>query len=151
MNVGVLGTAAYARYAGGARGTTAGPGVSLREALRLTDAQAGAFTNLRAALHPRVQALRQRMRQRRQEFFEILATPSPDPTAIDRVLRDMNGIKFEMQRVAADYLLAQKRLLTPEQGAALVRVMASQPGMGEQPRRLPLLGPSGARLPDERR
>lgn len=63
----------------------------------------------------------------------------------------MNGIQFEMQRVAADCLLAQKRLLTPEQGAALVPVMASQPGIGEQPRRLPLLGSSGARLPDERR
>jgi hypothetical protein len=56
-----------------------------------------------------------------------------------------------MQKAAADYLLAQKRLLSPEQSAAFVRVMARQPGMDEQPRQLPLLGPGGARLPDERR
>ena len=150
MNAGVLGTAAYARYGAAGRGATATPGVSLREALRLTDTQAQAFTDLRAALHPRVQVLRQQMHQRRQEFFDVVAAPSPDPAAIERVLRDMNGIQSEMQSAVADYVLAQKRLLTPAQGAALVRVMASQPGMEEQ-RHLPLLGPGGARLPDERR
>jgi Spy/CpxP family protein refolding chaperone len=152
MNVGVLGMAAYDRYGRGAnRGTTATAGASLRDELRLTDDQVRAFTDLRGALHQRIQALRDRMRQGRREFFEMLAMPVPDPLAIDGVLKEMNRTQFDMQRAAADYLLAQKRLLTPEQAAAFVRVMARQTGMEEQPGHLPLLGPGGARLPDERR
>jgi Spy/CpxP family protein refolding chaperone len=152
MNVGVLGMAAYNRYGRGTdRGTPPPAGPTLREELRLTDGQVRAFTEQRGALHQRVQALRDLMHQRRQEFFEILATPAPDPVAIDRVLKDMNRTQFDMQRAAADYLLAQKQLLTPEQAAAFVRVIARQPGTEEQPRHLPLLGPGGAPLPGERR
>ena len=152
MNVGVLGMAAYSRYGHAVdAGTTPPAGPTLREELRLTDDQVRAFTEQRGALHQRVEALRDQMRQRRQEFFGILALPAPDPGAIDRALKDMNGIQFEMQRAAADYLLEQKRLLTPEQAAAFVRVMARQPGAAEQQRHLPILGPGGARLPDERR
>lgn len=152
MNVGVLGMAAYGRYGGGtSRAMTPAAGASLREELRLTDDQVRAFTERRGALHQQTQTLRERMHQRRQEFFEILGAPIPDPTAIDRVLKDMNRTQFDMQRAAADYLLEQKQLLTPEQAAAFVRVIARQPGLEAQPRHLPLLGPGGAPLPDERR
>jgi len=152
MNVGVLAMAAYERYGrGAARLASVAPGPTLREELRLTDAQVRAFTDLRGALHSRIQGLRDQMRQRRQAFFQILATPVPDPVAMDGVLKEMNHIQFDMQGAAADYLLAQKRLLSPEQAAAFVRVMSRQPWMDEQPRQLPLLGPGGARLPDERR
>ena len=152
MNVGVLGVAAYGRYGRGAGSATAvTAGASLRDELRLTDDQVRAFTELRAGLQQRIQALRDGMHQRRREFFEILGTPAPDPVAIDRVLKEMNRTQFDMQRAAADYLLAQKQLLTAEQAAAFVRVIGRQPGMEAQPRHLPLLGPDGARLPDERR
>jgi len=152
MNLGVLGTAAYQRYAGGpAHGRTPGAGVSLRDELRLTDEQARTFTELHAALQARVQALREQMHERRQAFFGILAAPSPDPDAIDLVLKEMNRTQLEMQRAVADYLLAQMRQLAPEQRAAFVQSMARRSGMEEDPQHLPLLGPGGARRPEEPR
>jgi len=146
--------AAYHRYEEGravSQPTASRPAPSLREELRLTDDQARIFTELRGALHERVQALRGEMRSRRRELFAILATPSPDSSAIDRVLGEMNRTQFDMQRVVADYLRAQMLQLTAEQRATFVKSMARQSMMEPQQRRLPLLGPGGARLPDERR
>jgi Spy/CpxP family protein refolding chaperone len=156
LNLGVLGMAAYRQYGAddGRRPPSqpmSKPALSLREELKLTDEQARTFTQLRGALHERVQVLRGTMRQRRRDFFEIVATPSPDRDAIDTLLREMNRTQFDMERAVADYLLAQIRQLTPEQRVAFVESMVRQANMEEEPRRLPLLGPGGARLPDERR
>jgi Spy/CpxP family protein refolding chaperone len=152
MNLGVLGTAAYQRYGGrAAHVTTPGAGVSLREELKLTDEQARTFTELHAALQARVQPMREQMHRRRQAFLEMLATPSPDAEAMDRRLAEMNQGQLEVQRAVADYLLAEMHLLTPEQRAAFVQSLARRSGMQEQPGHLPLLGPGGARRPDEPR
>jgi len=156
LNVGALGAAAYHRF-GGARApraeqaTIPDAGPSMREELHLTDEQARAFAELRSALLQRVKTLRDQMHARRQELFAILAVPSPDPAAVDRVLREMNRTQFEVQREVADYLLAQMRLLSPEQRAALVQSILRASGAADQERHLPLLGPGGARRPDEPR
>jgi len=150
MNLGVLGVAAY-RVRGRETSAGAAPvtGPTLRDELRLTAGQARAFEAVRARLHPRVQALRQRMHERRRAYFTLLSAPSPDSAAMEGLLADMNGIQLEMQRAAADYLVAEARLLAPDQRALFARVMAREPAT--QSRQLPLLGPGGARLPDEPR
>jgi len=155
LNAGVLALAAYrgvrppAVHPAESPKASAAP--SLRDRLGLTDEQARTFTDVRAVLHERVQALRGQMRQQRREFFRLLATSEPDTSALGHVLTGMNRTHLEMERAVADYLLTQLRHLTPEQRVAFLQSMAHQASMDEEPRRLPFLGPGGARLPDERR
>jgi len=155
LNAGALGAGAYHRYwrpphTPGASGASAPAAVTLQEELRLSDDQVQQFTALHDGLQARVRTLRGHMHQGRQEFFTLLAAPSPDPSAIDRVLVEMNRTQFDVQRAVADYLLAQMRVLSPEQRAAFVQSM-SRRVTGSEPRHLPLVGPDGAPRPDEPR
>ena len=155
LNVGALSAAAYHRYWRGhgpadVSAPPPGAAVSLQEELRLSDDQVRQFNVLRDGLQARVQVLRGHMHERRQAFFALLAAPTPDPEAVDRVLVEMNRTQFDMQRAAADYLLAQMRLLSRDQRVAFAQSL-SRRATGTAPRHLPLVGPEGAPRPDEPR
>jgi Spy/CpxP family protein refolding chaperone len=146
INVGVVAAIAWDRYDAQA----AGPAQAepLREQLRLTEAQVREFDRLYVDLEARVAAGRERIHERRGRLFEILRDPAPDAAEVDAVLADIALAQAGIQRAVAEYLLAQARLLTPEQRARFVDVLVERTrGDGPQ-RHLPLLGPRGAPRPD---
>ena len=145
INAGVIGAVAWHHY-GPAAGPeeAAPPGGGLRQDLRLTGEQAQEFDRLYAELEARVAAGRERMRDRRRALFEVLGAPDADPAALDAVLAEISGIQADIQRAVADYLLAQARLLAPDQRARYVESLVERTRGEEQPARLPLVGPRGA-------
>jgi Spy/CpxP family protein refolding chaperone len=146
INVGVVAAIAWDRYEASAAGRVQAE--PLREQLRLTDAQVREFDRLYVDLETRVAARRERIHERRRTLFEILGESSPAPAEVDAVLADIGLEQAGIQRAVADYLLAQARLLSPEQRAQFVDVLVERTrGDGPQ-RHLPLLGPRGAPRPD---
>ncbi|MCL4845287.1 MAG: periplasmic heavy metal sensor [Acidobacteria bacterium] len=151
INLGVIATIAWTRYeaaAGGSTGVTS-PSGSLREHLDLTDEQVRAFEELHRDLETRVAAGRERVHERRQALFETLGGPSPDPAAIDAILGDISGVQAGIQRAVAESLLAQARLLSPDQRGRFVELLRDRARGSTPPRHLPLLGPGGAPRSDE--
>jgi Spy/CpxP family protein refolding chaperone len=152
VNLGVVAVIAWTRYeaaAGGSTGMTS-PAGSLREHLDLTDEQVREFDQLHRDLETRVAAGRERMHERRQALFETLGGPSPDSAAIDAILGDISGVQAGIQRAVAESLLAQARLLSPDQRGRFVELLHDRARAGMPPRHLPLLGPRGAPRPDDR-
>lgn len=154
INLGVIATIAWHRYEAAASGPGADDAAaragSLREELRLTDGQVLEFDRLYADLDGRVAAGRARMRDRRRALFEILGAPEADPAALDAVLGEIGVVQAGIQRAVADYLLAQARLLAPDQRARYVALLQERTRT-EQPTHLPLVGPRGAPRPGDRR
>jgi Spy/CpxP family protein refolding chaperone len=146
INVGVVAAIAWDRYEAAAAGPVRAE--PLREQLRLTDAQVREFDRLYVELEARVAAGRERIHERRGRLFEILEDPTPDAAEVDAVLADIGLAQAGIQRAVAEYLLAQARLLTPEQRARFVEVLVERTRGDGQQRHLPLLGPRGAPRPD---
>jgi Spy/CpxP family protein refolding chaperone len=120
VNVGVVGTAAYrwcgSRHDGGAcSGSPCAGEKALHQELELTAEQARQFEGLAAGLDRRLEAQRSQMRRLRKDFTELLGSDAPDQQAIRRKLAEISGIQLEIQQAVAEYLLAQKRILTPPQ------------------------------------
>ena len=151
VNLGVVATIAWNRYEAAASGPGAGdaaPSSPLREELRLSDEQVQQFDRLYADLEAEVAAGRERMHERRRALFEILGASSPDPAALDAVLAQIGGVQAGIQRAVAEYLLAQARLLSPEQRARFVELLIERTRGEDQRTHLPLLGPGGAPRPN---
>jgi Spy/CpxP family protein refolding chaperone len=146
INVGIVAAIAWDRYDASAAGPAhAEP---LREQLRLTDEQVREFDRLYVDLETGVAAGRERIHERRGRLFEILSESAPDPAEVDAVLADIGLEQAGIQRAVAEYLLAQARLLSPEQRARFVDVLVERTRGDGQQRHLPLLGPRGAPRPD---
>jgi len=156
INLGALSVIGWHHLAGGAQGPAAGGDAppdtpSLGDELQLTDEQTLEFDRLYADLERRVAAGRERMRDRRRALFEILRSPSPDPSALEEVLVEIGAVQAGIQRAVADYLLAEARLLSPPQRARFVELLMERTRGEEQPTHLPLVGPRGAPRPGDRR
>jgi Spy/CpxP family protein refolding chaperone len=146
INVGVVAAIAWQRYEAPAAGPVEAE--PLREQLRLTDAQVREFDRLYVELEGQVAAGRERIHERRGMLFDMLGEPSPDAAAVEAVLVGIGLEQAGIQRAVAEYLLAQARLLTPEQRARFVDVLVERTREDGPPRHLPLFGPRGAPRPD---
>jgi len=78
---------------------------------------------LRAELHERMETFGTEMRRLRKAFLELLDSPEPDPQAINQKLSEMGHIQSQIQRVVADHLLAEKRLLSADQQSKYLEML----------------------------
>jgi HlyD family secretion protein len=143
INVGVVAAIAWNRYEASAAGPVQAE--PLREQLRLTDEQVREFDRLYVDLEATVAAARERIHERRRALFDILGESSPAPADVDAVLADIGLAQAGIQRAVAEYLLAQARVLSPEQRARFVDVLVERTRGDGQQRHLPLLGPEARR------
>lgn len=128
INLGVLGTAAYhwrGRHphdASLSERSRAGE-TTLRKELQLSDAQAHEFDALQTDLEKQLDGARVEARALREAFLKLLAAPEADPVALDQHLAAMDQVQSRIQRTVANYLLAEKKLLSPTQQATFLDLL----------------------------
>jgi Spy/CpxP family protein refolding chaperone len=83
--------------------------------LGLSEAQAQQMKALRDSLKVDIQPLRTQLNTRREAFYQLMMAPEPDRAAIERLQNEMDSLQVEIKRRVVEDMLAQKRILTPEQ------------------------------------
>jgi len=126
VNLGFLGSATYHWHRERKQQCSADSAASERapyEGLQLTAEQRRQMDRLRADLHERMETFGTEMRRLRNAFLKLLNSPEPDPQAINQKLSEMGHIQSQIQRVVAEHLLAEKRLLSADQQSKYLEML----------------------------
>ncbi len=92
----------------------AGPG-KLKDRLGLTDDQASEFHEGRKAMAETIRGLRAQVREERRELFKMVATDSPDVTALKQRTRRIAELQKQVQDIVVDNLVALRNRLNADQ------------------------------------
>ena len=90
-----------------------------------------------------VRELRQEVNAKRLEVIDVIAAEEPDPEAIRARQDEILATKRSIQDLVANRLLAEKRILTPEQQQRLFEMLRDRTCCADGP---PLAGPSNGAL-----
>jgi len=119
INLSALGTFVYNRWRHDAASCSAEeeaePGHYMKRHLGLTDDQLDKMKTFQATLHPQIEALSQRMKEKRLDLVKELMTESPDSMRIEQILHQVDSLQAALQREVVKHLLLEKEIFTPEQ------------------------------------
>ena len=114
FNAAVLGAILYHFWIGWERTLPAEDTLRDRD-LRLNPQQSDAIEVLHGELEKEAYPIRGRIYTCRQELFELLQADTPDSTAIDAKIDEINDLQRRMQATVVDYMLRERELLDEEQ------------------------------------
>lgn len=87
----------------------------LQTQVSLSPEQSQTMQDLRLSFEQDVEALRQRMREKRNVLLEEARNPSPDLNRIDSLIEEIGVLQTDVQKKSVRNLLKDKSLLTPRQ------------------------------------
>lgn len=133
-------------------GPRAGPmSCPLHRQLGITEQQWQEIEPRLAEFQKSARKLRRSIHGRRLEMIDLVAASEPDREAIRRKQEEIRAGQHKMQELVIEHLLAEKAVLTPEQGNALFRLFRQRTGCagrGPMAGIVPRKGPLDQRPPD---
>jgi len=120
INVGVLGSAGYRwlKISCEERPHQEGehsPMSFLGKELSLSQSQAREMESLRKALEPKMEEIREELRDKRVQLVNLLMEAEADLEKINIQLKEIESLQTELQKLVIDHLLQEKKILSPEQ------------------------------------
>ena len=120
INIGVFGSIGYqwlkSRGEKSHLGETAhSPMTAFCERLGLSEEQIIKMEPLRETLNSRIEEIKTELREERIQFLIYLKEPVPDQEKITAELSKIVSLQTELQKIAVDQMLQEKKILTPEQ------------------------------------
>lgn len=120
INIGILGSAGYRwlKISSEERHHREGehsPMGFFGKELSLSQSQAREMESLRKALEPKMEEIREELREKRVQLVSLLMESEPDIEKINFQLNDIESLQTELQKLVIEHLLQQKKILSPEQ------------------------------------
>jgi len=120
INIGVLGSAGYSwlKISGEERPHQEekhSPMSFLGKELSLSQSQAREMESLRKALEPKMEEIREELRDKRVQLVNLLMEAEADLEKINIQLNEIESLQTELQKLVIDHLLQEKKILSPEQ------------------------------------
>ncbi len=148
MAITLLCAAASAQAQHGGGPPHGGPGRECREqligAVGLTDAEQTALTALREQTRASVSTLETSGRSIHEQVEAALAAPSPDPTAIGKLMIQVNGFHQQIETIRKNAEATFVASLTAEQQTKYAALIAANPHCAAFPNHMHMPGPPAA-------
>ena len=108
-------------------------GMRMMESLKLTEAQKGQMEKLRTELEKKQVTIHGKIAVLRVEMKELVQADNPDRNAIEKKMREVSDLQYQLKVNGLDHQFAVKGILTPEQQKIwkkhLLRMGEEQMGM----------------------
>ena len=120
LNIGILGSVGYNWLKGKCKerhSIEAGhsPMRVLAKELNLSESQAKEMEALRKSLEPKMEKIREELREKKVQLVNLLKESEPDLEKINIQLSEIESLQTELQKLVIRHLLQEKNILTPEQ------------------------------------
>lgn len=120
VNIGILGSVGYhwLKKKGGERHhqeAQHSPLGFLAKELRLSPSQIREIESLRKSLEPKLEEIREKLREKRAQLVNMLKEPEHDSAKINLLIKEIESLQTKLQKIAINHLLQEKKILTPEQ------------------------------------
>jgi Spy/CpxP family protein refolding chaperone len=83
--------------------------------IELTPEQKQKAEEIRKDFLPKVEKIRQELRQKRLHLNNFIFAQRPDMQAIEDTSREISDLQMKLEREVIDHILQEKEILTPEQ------------------------------------
>jgi Spy/CpxP family protein refolding chaperone len=120
INIGVLGSVGYRwlKISGEEKPHQEGehsPMSFLSKELSLSQSQTREMESLRKALEPKMEEIREELRDKRVQLVNLLIEAEADLEKINTRLNEIESLQTELQKLVINHLLQEKKILSPEQ------------------------------------
>lgn len=131
INVSVLATVGYYRWSAKEKnGTRLEPENSsssfLYRQLSLSNSQVREMESHTCSLHQKIDTLRAVLKEKRSQLVNLLMEKEANTEKIHAQLEEIASIQMGIQKLVIDHLLEEKKILTPEQQAKFLSVIAER-------------------------
>ena len=94
--------------------------------IALTDEQKRQVEDIRRDFLPKVEGIRQSLRDNRLKLNDLLFAESPDMTSIAKKSNKISDLQSKLEQEVIDHILQEKELLSPEQKRAFYQVIRNE-------------------------
>ena len=94
--------------------------------IALTKEQKRQVEDIRRDFLPKVDGIRQSLRQKRLQLNDLLFAESPEMKTIAEKSNEISALQAELEREVIDHILQEKELLSPEQKREFYRVIRNE-------------------------
>ena len=94
--------------------------------ITLTDEQKRQVEDIRRDFLPKVEGIRQSLRQKRLQLNDLLFAESPDLNKIEEASNEISDLQAKLERKVIDHILQEKELLNPEQKREFYQVIRNE-------------------------
>ncbi len=94
--------------------------------IELTENQKQHVENIRRDFLPRVEVIRQALRQNRLELNDLLFAEPPDMQAIEGKSMDISKLQAQLEAEVIEHIIQEKELLSPEQKRQFYEVIRTE-------------------------
>ncbi len=94
--------------------------------IALTNEQKRQVEDIRGDFLPKVEEIRQSLRQKRLQLNDLLFAESLDMKTIAEKSNEISGLQTKLEREVIDHILQEKELLSPEQKKEFYRVIRKE-------------------------
>ena len=94
--------------------------------ITLTDEQKRQVEDIRRDFLPKVEGIRQSLRQKRLQLNDLLFAESPDLNKIEEASNAISALQAKLEREVIDHILQEKELLNPEQKREFYQVIRNE-------------------------
>ncbi len=92
----------------------------------LTNEQKRQVEDIRRDFLPKVEGIRQSLRQKRLQLNDLLFAEAPDLKAITGKINEISALQAKLEREVIDHILQEKNLLNPEQKREFYQVIRNE-------------------------
>ena len=94
--------------------------------IALTNEQKQQVEDIRRDFLPKVEGIRQSLRDNRLKLNDLLFAESPDMTSIAKISNKISDLQSKLEQEVIDHILQEKELLSPEQKRAFYQVIRNE-------------------------
>ncbi len=94
--------------------------------ITLTEEQKRQVEDIRRDFLPKVEGIRQALRQKRLQLNDLLFTEKPDMKSISEKSNEISALQAKLEREVIDHILQEKELLSPEQKKEFYQVIRNE-------------------------
>ena len=94
--------------------------------IALTEEQKRQVEDIRRDFLPKVEGIRQSLRQKRLQLNDLLFSDSSDLKTISAKSNEISALQAQLEREVIDHILQEKELLSPEQKREFYQVIRSE-------------------------
>ena len=94
--------------------------------ITLTEEQKRQVEDIRRDFLPKVEGIRQSLRQKRLQLNDLLFSDAPDMKTITEKSNEISALQAKLEREVIDHILQEKNLLSPKQKKEFYRVIRNE-------------------------
>jgi Spy/CpxP family protein refolding chaperone len=94
--------------------------------IALTNEQKRQVEDIRRDFLPKVEGIRQSLRQKRLQLNDLLFSEAPDMKTIAEKSNEISALQAKLEREVIDHILQEKELLSPEQKREFYQVIRNE-------------------------